>query len=167
MFKFALLTLKNHQMKTSILILSAILLFSFTAFGQTGKDVPAPVKSAFSQKFSKAANVKWTRENDKEWEAEFKMDGKDYSANFDNAGIWMETEYKISSKEIPASVTASIGKEFAGYKTDVSEVSETEKGKVYEFVLSKGKEKMEAAFSSDGKLLNKELVKEDNEKEEK
>jgi hypothetical protein len=166
-FRFASLTIKNKQMKTTILSLAAILLFSFTACGQSGKDVPAPVKSAFSQKFSGAANVKWSQENDKEWEAEFKMDGKDYSANYDNAGGWMETEYKISTKEIPASVTASIGKEFAGYKTDESEVSETEKGKVYEFVLSKGKEKLEVTFSNDGKLLSKEPVKEESEEEEK
>jgi hypothetical protein len=137
-------------MKTTILGLAAILLTSFTACGQSGKDVPATVKSAFTQKFSKATNVKWGRENDKEWEAEFKIDGKDYSANFDSTGVCMETEYKINAKEIPVSVISSIAKEFAGFKTDESEVSETVKGKVYEFVLSKGKEKMEAAFTNDG-----------------
>lgn len=154
-------------MKSAILILSAALLFSFTTCGQSGKGVPPSVKSAFTQKFSKATNVKWGRENDKEWEAKFKMDDRNYSANFDNTGVWMETEYIISKKEIPVSVISSIAKEFPGYKTRESEVSETEEGKVFEFILSKGKEKMEVTFSIDGKLLTKEPVNEENEKEEK
>jgi len=154
-------------MKTTILSLAAILLFSFTACGQSGKDVPVTVKTAFSQKFSGAANVKWSKENDTEWEAEFKLGGKDYSANFDNAGGWLETEYKINTKEIPASVTTSVGKDFAGYKIDESEVSETEKGKVYEIVLTRGKEELEVVYGNDGKLISKELVKEENEEEEK
>jgi hypothetical protein len=153
-------------MKTSILIMAALLI-SLNFYGQEVKDLPAGVKTAFIQKFPNATGAKWGKENEKEWEAEFKMDGKDYSANFDNAGGWMETEYKISGKEIPASVTASIRKEFAGYKTDESEVSETVKGKVYEFVLSKGEVKMEAAFDLNGKLISKETVKEENEEEEK
>ncbi len=147
--------------------MAAALLISLNFYGQEVKDLPASVNTAFIQKFPNATGVKWGKENAKEWEAEFKMGDKDYSANFDNAGGWMETEYKISAKEIPASVTASIRKEFAGYKTDESEVSETEKGKVYEFVLSKGNEKLEVAFSNDGKLLRKESVKEENEEEEK
>ena len=154
-------------MKTSILIMVAALLLSINSFGQEVKDLPAGVKTAFTQKFPNATGVKWGKENAKEWEAEFKMAGKDYSANCDNAGAWMETEYKISTNEIPGAVKSAIAKEFAGYKTDVSEVSETAKGKVYEFVLSKGKEKMEAAFDLNGKLVSKKTVKEENKKEGK
>ena len=154
-------------MKTSILILSAILLFSFTTCGQSGKDVPTPVKSAFSQKFSKANNVKWGRENDKEWEAEFKMDGKNYSANFDNTGVWVETEYVITAKEIPAAVKTTLDKEAAGFKVDEVAVTETKDGKAFEFVLSKDKKKTELSIDNNGKVLNKEQVSEENEKEEK
>jgi hypothetical protein len=154
-------------MKTSILIMAAALLISLNFYGQEVKDLPAGVKTAFIQKFPNATGVKWGKENAKEWEAEFKMDGKDYSANFDNAGGWMETEYKINNKEIPASVTTSIGKEFAGYKIDESEVSETDKGKVYEIVLTRGKEEIEVVYGLDGQLISKEPVKEENEEEEK
>lgn len=154
-------------MKTKLLIISAALLMSIFSYGQTEKNVPAVVKSSFTQKFPKATNVKWAKENDKEWEAEFKMDGRNYSANFDNTGAWMETEYKISANEIPGAVKTAIAKEFVSYKTDASEVSETAKGKVYEFVLSKGEEKMEAVFDPNGKLIKKLTIKEENEKEEK
>jgi hypothetical protein len=152
-------------MKTSALII-AVILFSISACGQTNKDVPAGVATAFSQKFPKATKVEWGRENDKEWEAEFKIDGKEYSANFDNAGTWMETEYEIYAKEIPAAVKSTLDKEFAGFKIKVSEISETKDAKVYEFVLEKGEASFEAAIDPEGKLLSKEEMKEEDEKDE-
>lgn len=147
--------------------MSAVLLISVTAFGQTEKSAPANVKSAFSQKFSKATDVKWSIENAKEWEAEFKMDGKEYSANFDNAGVWIETEYVITAKEIPAAVKTTLDKEAAGFKVDESAVTETKDGKAFEFVLSKDKKKSELSIDKNGKVLNREPANEENEKEEK
>ena len=153
-------------MKTSILIIAAVLLISFSASGQSEKNVPANVATAFSQKFPDASKVKWGKEGDKEWEAEFKMNEKDYSANFDNAGAWKETEYEITVKEIPAAVKATLDKDFAGYKVAKSEVSETQEGKIFEFALSKGIEKLEAAIDAAGKVLTKEPVKKEKEDKE-
>jgi len=154
-------------MKTTILSLAAILLFSFTACGQSGKDVPAPVKSAFTQKFSGATNVKWGMESDKEWEAEFQMSGKKYSANFDNAGNWMETEYQVTVSELPAAVKATLDKESAGSKIKLSEVTETKDGKAFEFVLNKGENKTELVIDNSGMVTKKEQMKEENENDEK
>jgi hypothetical protein len=154
-------------MKTTILSLAAILLISFSACGQSGKDVPAPVKSAFTQKFSGATNVKWGRESDKEWEAEFQMGGKKYSANFDNAGNWMETEYQVTVSELPAAVKATLDKESAGSKIKLSEVTETKDGKAFEFVLNKGENETELVIDNSGKVTKKEQLKEENENDEK
>lgn len=153
-------------MKTLVLIISAVLLISFSACGQSEKNVPANVATAFSQKFPDASKVKWGKESEKEWEAEFKMNEKDYSANFDNSGVWSETEYEITIKEIPAVVKASLDKEFTGYLIGKSEVSETQEGKIFEFALSKGTEKIEAAIDVTGKVLTKEPVKKEKDDEE-
>lgn len=153
-------------MKTSALIIYAFLSISFFACGQSEKNVPVKIASSFSQKFPNASKVKWGKESEKEWEAEFKMNEKDYSANFDNSGIWSETEYEITTKEIPAAVKATLDKEFVRYKVAKSEVSETQEGKIFEFALSKGKEKLEAAIDATGKVLTKEPVKKEKEDEE-
>ncbi|MFN8239336.1 MAG: PepSY-like domain-containing protein [Bacteroidales bacterium] len=150
-------------MKTTILSLAAILLFIFTACGQSDKNVPASVKSAFSQKFSGATNVKWGKESDKEWEAEFKLGGENYSANFDNAGIWIETEYRISVKEIPAAVKTALNKESAGAIIKVSELTETKDGKFYEFVAGRGENETELVIDKAGNVISKEKVKKENE----
>jgi hypothetical protein len=154
-------------MKTTILSLAVALLFSFTSCGQSGKDVPAQVKSAFSQKFSGATSVKWSRENDEEWEAEFRLGGKGYSANFDNAGTWIETEYRVSINEIPVVVKTALDKESAGAKIKVSEVTETKDGKSYEIIIGRGEKETEFIMDDAGNIIKKEQLKEENENDEK
>jgi hypothetical protein len=154
-------------MKTSLLIISAVLLFSFTACGQSAKDVPANVTSAFTKKFPNASKVKWGKESEKEWEAEFKMDGKEYSANFDLAGLWVETEFEIAATELPAVVKAAVEKESAGLKISEAAVSETKDGKIYEVTAGKGKTAMAFTVDANGVIRKKGLAKEEEEKEEK
>ncbi len=151
-------------MKNLFLALSVALLFSFTACSQPNKDVSQTVKSAFSTKFPDATKVKWDKENDKLWEAEFKKDGKEYSANFDVKGNWIETEYGIENSEIPLIVKSAIDKEFSNNKILESEISETTKGEIYEFEIKAEKVKYEAAFDFNGKFIKKEIVtkEEDN-----
>lgn len=152
-------------MKNLSLVGMALVLLSYTACGQEKKDVPKEVKTAFTERFATAIHVKWSKENDSEWEAEFKMDKKDYSANFSASGEWMETEYKISTDELPAAVKATIQKEFDGYKIEESELSETADGKMYEIELKKSDIEMEAIIDANGKLIKKETIKEDKEDE--
>lgn len=140
-------------MKNLILVIVASAFISLSVSAQ--KNVPAPVKTAFSQKFTKATDVKWSKEGKTEWEAEFKMNGKAYSANFDTKGAWIETEYAITATEIPATVKTTIDKDYAGYRMKESEISETAKGKVYEFELIKGTNKVEVAFDMNGKKIKK------------
>jgi hypothetical protein len=148
-------------MKNLLLMFAIIVVFSFSVCGQKYKNVPEKVKTAFSQKFPNATNVKWGKENSKAWEAEFKMNGKAYSANYDNNANWMETEYIITTSEIPAAIKAAIDKDYAGYCIAVSELSETTSGKVYEFLLKKGIKKIEVAFYPDGNIIKKETEKEE------
>ncbi len=137
-------------MKISILVFAAVILISVIACAQTSKDLPIKVKTAFGQKFPAAQNVKWTKEKANEWEAEFKFSGKEYSANYKTDGSWMETEHEISAVEIPAAVTKTLGKEFPGYKLLESEISETAKGKLYEFEIKTGSKKQEVALDEKG-----------------
>lgn len=154
-------------MKTTFSMIAIASILSLSACGQTGQDVPANIKTAFAQKFPNATKVNWGKETEKEWEAEFKMDGKEYSANYDNNGTWMETEYEISVKEIPTAVQNTIDKEFPGYKTGESEISETTGGKQFEFSLKKEGTTLEVAIDISGTVTKKEQAgKDKNEDDE-
>jgi uncharacterized membrane protein YkoI len=147
-------------MKKVKIIATAILLVGLSggliAFGLK-TEVPQKVKDAFTQKFPTAKAIKWDKESDSEWEAEFKMNGVEYSANFLADGTWKETEHELAKKEIPAAIYASLMKEFPLYKVEEAEISETKDGSVYEFAIEKGKTEMEVVVDMNGKIVKKEL----------
>ncbi|MDD3624004.1 MAG: PepSY-like domain-containing protein [Proteiniphilum sp.] len=147
-------------MKTLKLMVVLFAVASFTACAQKNT-APEKVLNAFTQKFPTAQKVKWDKENETEWEAEFKLMGEEYSANFTADGQWLETEYEIEKADIPANVKQTLDNEFAGYKIEEAEISETAKGKVYEFALEKGKTEMEVAISPDGQVVKKEVKAEE------
>lgn len=141
-------------------MLGSVLILS-QACAQT--KAPTEVTTAFSQKFPTAKKVKWDKENETEWEAEFKMNGKEFSANFTSEGIWKETENEISEAEIPLAVKQTLESEFNGYKIEESEISITKDGKVYEFALEKDESELEVGIAPDGKVMKKEVKNEDEE----
>jgi hypothetical protein len=124
------------------------------------QNVPEKVSKAFTQKFPNAKSVKWDKENETEWEAEFKLNSEEYSANFSTDGTWKETEHEIEISDVPTNVKQTIDNEFAGYKIEEAEISETAEGTVYEFKLEKGETEMEVALSPDGKVVKKEVKEE-------
>lgn len=132
------------------------------AFG-SGDDAPKKVEEAFAKKFPTVKKVKWDKENDTEWEAEFKMKGTEYSANFMEDGTWKETEHEIKKNAIPANVKTSLDTEFSGYKIEEAEISETSEGSVYEFELEKGEQTMEVAIDTNGKVIKKGMMEEGDE----
>jgi len=142
-------------MKALQLSFLALVLVGFVACAQDAKNVPTEVQSAFESKFPAAKNVKWEKENETEWEAEFKKGGKEYSANFLTDGSWVETEYQLKKSEIPSLVQKTLDEEFAGYEVEEAEVSETNNGKVYEFELEGEESELEVTIDTNGKVINK------------
>jgi len=151
----------------NILILLVVLSISLVpAFSQ--KNAPENVRKEFVKKYPAAQAVKWASEEASEWEAEFKIDGTEMSASFDIKGVWLETESEISAKDLPASVTNTIAKNFAGFKTGEVSANETPKMKGYEVELTKGETSLEVIFDNSGKVIkNTEVKKEKEDKEKK
>ncbi len=145
--------------------MATIVMLSFVACNQSALDIPSEVQDAFNKKFPDATMVKWDKESESEWEAEFQLAGTKYTASFDPTGQWMESEYEISSNDIPAAVAQTLETEFASYEIEKSEVTENAEGKVYEFELKKGKEEIGISIDVNGKVLQKE-ESEDEEGEE-
>ena len=151
-------------MKSMKVILGAFLACTMFAFASgLSNDVPQKVKEAFAKKFPTAKKVKWDKESETEWEAEFKMNKTEYSANFMADGTWKETEHEIDEKEIPAIVKKALSTNFPGYETEEVEISETAQGMVYEFEIEKGETEMEVAIDASGKVVKQEVKKEDKE----
>jgi hypothetical protein len=149
-------------MKQIALVCAAVLIAGFAQAQELkASEVPAVVKESFAKRFPNVKEVKWSKESEAEFEAEFKRSGTEQSVNFDQAGKWLVTETEIKTSELPKSVQAAIAKEFPGYKIEETEKAETsDKGTLYEVELEKGEMNYEVQFSADGKVLKKEVKKE-------
>ncbi len=145
---------------TAIIMVMAV--SSISACKQTRENAPVKVRDSFTKKFPKATDIKWDKENETEWEAEFDMNGKEYSANFSTNGAWKETEYGISKSDIPSVVKITLDSNFAGYEIEEAEISETSEATVYEFELENGETVMEVAISPSGRVVRKEVKQEDD-----
>jgi hypothetical protein len=156
-------------MKKIIVTLSACLLISLLGYSRkiTPDKVPAPVKQAFSKKFPAATDVKYEMEKN-DFEITFKEKGIEKSANFDATGKWLETETEFKAIDLPKEVTASVAKNFSGYKiSEIAKVETPDKGQIYEMDLKKGKDGYEVQFSSNGDVLKKVSLKKEKEAEDK
>lgn len=142
-----------------------IMLFAiiFCSFGEvkSNENVPQKVLSSFEQKFPNAKKVVWEMEDETVWEAEFKMNGKAYSANFSKEGEWKETEHEIKKSEIPSEVLAQLSQKYAAFKIIKAEKTETPSGIGYEIDIKIGKEKFEVEIDSKGKLKENKVDEKD------
>lgn len=133
----------------------------FSACSQ--KNPPENVKKEFSQKFSDARSVKWGSEEANEWEAEFKMSGKEMSACFDDAGKWLETEGEVSTKDLPSAVANTLKNEFPEFKIQESSTIENPEMKGFEIALKNKETEMTVIIVADGTVLKKESSEENKE----
>lgn len=156
-------------MNRIIIVLLCAALMSNAACAQkiSADKVPAAVTSAFKAKFPNATKTSWEMENANEYEAGFKLNGEEVSANFDNTGKWLETETEIKVSALPAAVQATLAKDFAGFKIEeASKIESAKDGNCYEAEIEKGEETFDVLFSPDGKVLSKtKLEKEKDEKD--
>ena len=115
---------------------------------------PEAVSKAFEQRFANAKHVKWGKENAKEYEADFTLNGKKMSANFDLQGNWKETETEIAITELPAAVSKSIRENYHGATIRGASKIEKPDGKmIYEADLNWEGKKKEVELYPDGKLV--------------
>ena len=143
-------------MKKVIMMLTLVAGIGFSACAQKldAAKVPAAVTAAFAKKFTAATAVEWGKENAKEYEAEFKLNGKSASANFLTDGSWVETEMQINISEAPAPVTGAVQKKYPGasivkmYKIDNSKGALT-----YEAEIKTGNKKQEMVLKADGTII--------------
>lgn len=135
-------------MKKYFLTIIAFVAIEISAFAI---NVPKAVTDAFAKKFPGAINIKWGKENAKEYEAEFKLKGKSVSANFLTDGSWVETEAEISGSEIPDNIADAVNKKHPGSTILKMYKIETAKGiTTYEAEIKDGIKKSEMIINEDG-----------------
>ncbi len=112
----------------------------------------------FTVKYPAVKKVKWNEKTSDIWEAKFKINGIDYSADFYEDGKWIETAHEIEKKEIPISVKSTLETQFSGYEIQKTQLFETKDFSHYEFVLGKGKEEIEVIVDPNNNIVKKKQI---------
>ena len=139
-------------MKKYIFVALTVLISYATTFAQSKTN--NKVETAFKSKFPNATKIKWGKENEHEYEANFTENGVKYSANFSDKGEWLETESPITFDKLPEKVKTAFSVAHknenvkAIAKIDVS-TGETQ----YEIEVAKGLKTMAYFYNSSGKLV--------------
>lgn len=110
--------------------------------------VPSKVKMAFSKEYPHIL-AKWEKEG-KDYEVNFKKDGKSMSLVIDNMGSITETETDITIAELPTPVAGYVKQHYKGGKiTEASKIVDAKGTPTYEARV-KGKD---VIFDANGKFL--------------
>jgi len=139
-------------MKKYFFVALTILISTATTFAQskTNKEV----ETAFKAKFTNATKVKWDKENEHEYEANFTENGVKHSANFSDKGEWLETESPTTFDKLPAKVKTAFNASHKGEKVKAVAKIDASTGETqYEIEVKKGLKTVEYFYNSEGKLL--------------
>ncbi|VAW24777.1 hypothetical protein MNBD_BACTEROID01-2880 [hydrothermal vent metagenome] len=142
-----------------LLFIMAALAFGLFAYAQIP---PQKVADNFAKKFPNATKVKWDQEEENEWEAEFKQNGSELSACFDQEGKWFETEKEVGEKDLPDAVLKAIKQKYSDYKIEEASLIETLDFSGYEVALELKENEVEVQVTMEGILsVKKETRGED------
>jgi uncharacterized membrane protein YkoI len=143
-------------MKSTIITAAIIVLSMHNASAQKLKEteVPKAVLTSFQTHFKGAKADEWEKEKSGEYEAEFKMNKIEMSANFSTDGTLQETEQEIAPSALPKAITDYITKNYAGSKIQEAAKIIHASGKItYEAELKKDKQEMELLFDETGHFI--------------
>jgi hypothetical protein len=138
-----------------IAMLMAVLSITNTYAQKLNADkVPVAVMNAFKAKFPTAEKVKWSMENAKEYEAEFKVGKVEQSANFSENGTWLETEAEISKSQLPQAVIDAINKKYPNCKIEeVEQASSPENSLFYGVTIKFNGKKFDIDLKATGEII--------------
>lgn len=140
-------------MKQFLVIAFSIFAIATTSCSQK-INVPPAVTKAFNGKYPHATNVKWGKESAKEFEAEFKLNGANVSANFGLDGSWKETETTINEGELPPAVTNALNTKYPWAIISLAEKIEKPLNKIfYEVNIKVNGKKKELELDADGRFV--------------
>jgi hypothetical protein len=145
-------------MKKVILLAGIAISSASCAQSKENKEVPKVVSEAFAKEYPNT-KVEWDIEDDG-FEAEFKLNGKDASADYDKNGNKLAIEIEVNESELPTSVLTYIKTNYPNQKIKESaKITDSKNVVTYEAEIKIDGKKSDLIFDTNGKLI--EILKEE------
>ncbi len=151
----------------SILMVVMLFVFAGSIYAQQ-KDlkVPENVSKAFQTAHPDATDVSWDKEGSN-YEANYKINGGDYSVVINDSGKILETETELKTSDLPAGVVKYINDNYSGYTlSGAAKIVDAKGNTKYEAEISKGNKSKDVMFDQNGKPLQHKKESKENEEEE-
>jgi hypothetical protein len=137
-----------------IIIISCVFLV-FGSCSESQGQVPTAVQQNFEQQYPGENDPDWHTDKNGNFEANFKIDGKKYRADYSPKGNWIETERSIDEDDLPKVILDILEEKFDDWDiNEIEEVQHHSKGMFYDVELKDGKDKIDIEFKADGQIIN-------------
>ncbi len=135
-----------------IIILALGLVFSCNT--ATKAQAPEAVKKTFQAKYPGENDPDWHKDSHNNYEANFKIDGIKYRADFKKNGAWIETETSIKKKDLPKLIKQAIKDNYGSEDiTEIEKVESATKGLFYDVEFKQKGKNMDVEFRKDGSII--------------
>ena len=128
-------------------------------------DTPESVLKSFSTMYPNAKEVEWEHEEDT-WEADFTSNEHEISAEYSEAGGWIETETTLHRSEVPSLVVDGIFEKYPNAEFLKFEEVRGEDFLAYEVDIRFEGEEIEILISGSGMILEGESGEEEESEED-
>lgn len=139
-------------MKNVILLVVLAISTVGCAQSKEKKDVPKVVTEAFAKEYPNT-KVDWDIEDDG-YEAEFKLNGKDASADYDKNGNKLATEVEVSESELPSSALTYLKTNYPKSKIkETAKIIDSKNVVTYEAEIKIDGKNSDLLFDANGSFL--------------
>ena len=148
--------LRKKIMKTRLYYLVLLVAISgLVACAQENKKVPEEVQISFEKKYPEENDPDWHQDDNGNFEANFKIDGKHYRADFSPDGYWIETERSIKEKDLSKAILKKLKKDFQELEiTEIEEVDHYIKGRFYDIEFKRKGKNKDVEMKEKGTIIN-------------
>ena len=137
--------------------ISFLLFITAVSFGscQSSQTTPDAVKETFQKKYPGENDPDWHTDANGNWEANFKINGEKYRADFNEDGSWVETENSLKKKNLPEGVLKTMKDKFGNEDfTEAERVDHSTKGIFYDIEFKQKGKNMDIEMREDGTIIN-------------
>jgi len=140
-------------MMKKVILLAAIAISTVgCAQSKEKKEVPKVVADAFAKEYPNT-KVAWDIEDDG-FEAEFKLNGKDASADYDKNGNKLATEVEVSESELPSSALSYLKTNYPKSKIkETAKIIDSKNVVTYEAEIKIDGKNSDLLFDANGSFL--------------
>lgn len=120
--------------------------------------VPEIVERAFEKQYPNAVDVEWEVDSNGYWEGSFEEKGEKFRADFQEDGLWVETETSIEFSDLPDAVQKAVREDYGD--DEIVEVERTDsalRGTFYDVEFKRPGKNQDVEYFANGEKV-KDLI---------